>query len=76
MTDHGAAVDEWPALLERVLAADILVIGQPVWLGDNSSVTRKVIERLYGYSGVLNEQGQYAYYGRSVAAFSRATRTG
>ncbi|GAA3228088.1 flavodoxin family protein [Pseudonocardia petroleophila] len=64
MTEHGAATDEWPALLERVLAADILVIGGPIWLGDNSSVTRRVIERLYGYSGVLNEQGQYAYYGR------------
>ena len=27
-------------------------------------MTRRVIERLYGYSGVLNEQGQYSYYGR------------
>ena len=64
MTEHGAATDEWPALLTRVLAADILVIGGPIWLGDNSSVTRRVIERLYGYSGVLNSHGQYAYYGR------------
>ncbi|WP_116950643.1 flavodoxin family protein [Jiangella endophytica] len=64
MTEHGWERDEWPALLERVLAADILVIGGPIWLGDNSSVTRRVIERLYGYSGVLNTQGQYAYYGR------------
>ena len=43
---------------------DILVIAGPIWLGDNSSVTRRVIERLYGYSGVLNDRGQYAYYGR------------
>ncbi|KOX04980.1 flavodoxin family protein [Micromonospora profundi] len=64
MTEHGWDTDEWPALLTRVLAADILVIAGPIWLGDNSSVTRRVIERLYGYSGVLNEQGQYAYYGR------------
>ncbi|MEU6936422.1 flavodoxin family protein [Streptomyces rubiginosohelvolus] len=64
MTEHGWDTDEWPALLRRVLAADILVIGGSIWLGDNSSVTRRVIERLYGYSGVLNEQGQYAYYGR------------
>lgn len=64
MTEHGWETDEWPALLQRVLAADILVLAGPIWLGDNSSVTRQVIERLYGYSGVLNEKGQYAYYGR------------
>ncbi|MGB3354556.1 MAG: flavodoxin family protein [Mycobacterium sp.] len=64
MTEYGWATDEWPALLQRVLAADILVLAGPVWLGDNSSVMRHVIERLYGYSGVLNDKGQYAYYGR------------
>ncbi len=65
MTEYGWATDEWPALLQRVLAADILVLAGPVWLGDNSSVMRQVIERLYGYSGVLNDKGQYAYYGRA-----------
>ncbi len=76
MTEHGAATDEWPALLERVLAADILVIGGPIWLGDNSSVTRRVIERLYGYSGVLNDQGQYAYYGRVGGALLTGNEDG
>jgi multimeric flavodoxin WrbA len=65
MTEYGWKSDEWPALLQRVLAADILVLAGPVWLGDNSSVMRQVIERLYGYSGVLNDKGQYAYYGRA-----------
>ncbi|PBC75685.1 hypothetical protein BX265_0359 [Streptomyces sp. TLI_235] len=36
----------------------------PIWLGDNSSVTKKVIERLYACSSVLNAAGQSAYYGR------------
>ena len=54
MTEHGFATDEWPALYERVLAADILVIAGPIWLGDNSSVTKKVIERLYSCSSLLN----------------------
>ncbi len=65
MTEHGWETDEWPKLQQRVLAADILVLAGPVWLGDNSSVMRQVIERLYGYSGVLNDRGQYAYYGRA-----------
>ncbi len=52
------------ALYETVLAADILVLAGPIWLGDNSSVMKRVIERLYGCSSLLNEHGQYAYYGR------------
>jgi multimeric flavodoxin WrbA len=64
MTEHGWAVDEWPAIQEKVMAADILVVAGPIWLGDNSSVTKQVIERLYGNSSTLNSAGQYAYYGR------------
>jgi len=64
MTEHGAATDEWPEILPRVMSADILVIAGPIWLGDNSSVTKRVIERLYAGSSLLNEAGQYAYYGR------------
>lgn len=64
MTEHGWASDEWPALYQKVLGADILVLAGPIWLGDNSSVMKRVIERLYACSSLLNEQGQYAYYGR------------
>jgi multimeric flavodoxin WrbA len=64
MTEHGAARDDWPALYELVTAADILVLGTPIWLGEKSSVCTRVIERLYGNSSRLNEHGQYAYYGK------------
>jgi multimeric flavodoxin WrbA len=64
MTEHGWESDEWPAIYQRVMASDILVIAGPIWLGDNSSVTKQVIERLYAGSAELNEKGQYAYYGR------------
>ncbi len=64
MTEHGWASDDWPRLHEKVMAADILVLTTPIWLGEKSSVCTKVIERLYGGSGELNDQGQYAYYGR------------
>ena len=64
MTERGWASDAWPGLYGRVLAADILVIAGPIWLGDNSSVTKRVIERLYACSSLLNDRGQYAYYGR------------
>ncbi len=64
MTEHGFDRDDWPALCKRVMAADILVLGTPIWLGEESSVCRRVIERLYAESGKLNEAGQYIYYGR------------
>ena len=46
------------------MAADILVLCTPIWLGEKSSVCTRVIERLYGNSHLLNDAGQYAYYGR------------
>jgi multimeric flavodoxin WrbA len=64
MREHGVKADEWPEIYKRVEAADILVVAGPIWLGDNSSETKKVIERLYACSSLLNKQGQYAYYGK------------
>ena len=64
MTEHGFEKDDWPEIQQKVMDADILILGSPIWLGEKSSVCSKVIERLYGYSGILNEEGQYAYYGR------------
>ncbi|MEM6841363.1 MAG: flavodoxin family protein [Bacteroidota bacterium] len=64
MTEHGWQKDAWPEIYEKVQAADILVITTPIWLGEKSSVCTQVIERLYSNSGTLNDQGQYAYYGK------------
>ncbi|HMB91400.1 MAG TPA: NAD(P)H-dependent oxidoreductase, partial [Rhodothermales bacterium] len=54
MTEHGASEDVWPKIFKKVQAADILVIGTPIWLGEKSSVCQKLIERLYAMSGQLN----------------------
>jgi multimeric flavodoxin WrbA len=64
MTEHGWDRDDWPPIFERVMAADILVLLSPIWLGEKSSVCTQVIERLYGGSHLLNDEGQWAYYGR------------
>jgi multimeric flavodoxin WrbA len=56
--------DDWPALWPRIEAADILVIGTPIWLGEKSSVCTRVIERLYAMSSLLNAAGQYHFYGK------------
>ncbi len=64
MTEHGWDVDEWPGILDQVMAAEILVLAGPIWLGDNCSIMKQVIERLYSASSMLNDDGQYAFYGR------------
>lgn len=64
MTEHGAEKDEWPALFERIFAADILVIGTPIWLGEKSSIATRLVERIYAQSGQRNDKGQYLFYGK------------
>ena len=76
MTEHGWETDQWPAILEQVMAAHILVIGSPIWLGDKSSVCTLAIERLYAASGDLNEHGQYAYYGRAAGCLITGNEDG
>lgn len=65
MKEHGWEKDEWPEIHQKVMDANILIIGTPIWLGEKSSVASMVIERLYSFSGETNEHGQYSYYGRS-----------
>lgn len=64
MTEEDWDEDSWPELYKRVQAADILIIGTPIWLGEKSSICTMLIERLYGNSSQTNDEGQYAYYGK------------
>ncbi len=64
MTEHGWEKDEWPSLFKKIIQADILIIGTPIWLGEKSSVAQKLIERLYAMSGETNDKGQYLFYGK------------
>jgi multimeric flavodoxin WrbA len=60
-SDEGDG-DEWPAIRERVLAAEILVIATPTWLGRPSSVAQRVLERMDAMlSETDNQQRPVAY---------------
>lgn len=77
MREHGYDSDDFPALYEaQVMPAHILIIAGPIWLGDQSSLTRKLIERLYAYSSAVNEVGQWAYYGKVGAAVTTGNEDG
>ena len=63
-SDEGQG-DEWPAILARVRACDILVIAMPIWFGVRSSVAQLVMERLDGtYADSDPTTGQYPLYGK------------
>ena len=64
MTEHGFDKDSWPEIFNKVMAADVLIIGTPIWLGEKSSEAQKLIERLYAMSSKTNDKGQYIFYGK------------
>lgn len=76
MREHGWETDEWPEMYEKVKRADIVVIAGPIWLGDNSSVTKKLIERLYANSSDQNDAGQYLNYGKVGGALITGNEDG
>ena len=64
LSDEGEG-DEWPTILERIKACDILVIATPIWFGVRGSVCQRVLERLDGtYAQGDPVTGQYPLYGK------------
>lgn len=61
--------DDFPEILEKIKAADIIVVGTPIWFGVRSSVTQLLIERLDGTYGEGDEEtGQFPLYGKVAGA--------
>lgn len=56
--------DAWPKLLKKVLDADILVIGAPIWLGQPSSIAKRVLERMDAFIDAKDERGRMPSYGK------------
>jgi multimeric flavodoxin WrbA len=62
-SDEGKG-DDWPALRQRVVNADILVMGTPIWLGQPSSVSKRVMERLDAFLDETDDKGRMPSYGK------------
>jgi multimeric flavodoxin WrbA len=56
--------DEWPAIRSKVLAAQILVLASPTWLGRPSSVAQRVLERMDAMLSEQDEQARPVAYNR------------
>ena len=62
-SDEGEG-DDWPALRQRVINADIVVIGTPIWLGQPSSVAKRIMERMDAFLGERDDKERMPSYGK------------
>lgn len=65
-TDEGDG-DGWPVLRERVLAADVLVLVTPIWMGQLASVCKVVLERLDAEISETDDEGRPLLFGKVAA---------
>jgi len=68
VTDDEGDGDAWPAIREQVLAADILVLATPTWMGQLSSIAMRVLERLDNELGVTDDDGRPILFGKVAIA--------
>ena len=66
-SDEGPG-DDWPDLRRRILAADMLIFGTPIWLGQLSSVAKRVLERMDAFLGETDDRGRMPSYGKIAVA--------
>jgi multimeric flavodoxin WrbA len=66
-TDEGDG-DEWPSLRKLILGADILVLATPIWMGQPSSVSKRILERMDAFLGDIDKKGRYPTFGRVAIA--------
>lgn len=65
-SNEGAA-DAWPDIRRMILAADILIFGTPIWMGQPSSVAKRALERMDAFLSETDEQHRMVSYGRVAA---------
>lgn len=67
VTSNAGKGDQWPPLRKRILASDIVILGTPIWLGQPSSVCKRVLERMDAFLSETDKHGRMVSYG-TVAA--------
>jgi len=67
VTSDEGEDDAWPAVREKILDADILIAGTPVWLGQPSSIIKRAMERMDAFLSEKDDGGRMVSYGRVAA---------
>lgn len=65
-SDEGDG-DAWPDIRRRILDADILIMGTPIWMGQPSSVCKRALERMDAFLEEKDDEGRMVSYGRVAA---------
>lgn len=66
-SDEGPG-DDWPSVRRSILDCDILIFGTPIWLGQMSSLAKRVIERMDAFLGETDEKGRMPSFGKVAVA--------
>lgn len=66
-SDEGEG-DSWPDIRRRILASDILIFGTPIWLGQMSSLAKRVVERMDAFFSETDENGRMPSFGKVAVA--------
>jgi multimeric flavodoxin WrbA len=66
-TDMGDG-DAWPAIREKIMAADILLVSTPTWVGHMSSVAQRALERLDAELSETDDSGRPLVSGKVAVA--------
>jgi len=43
---HEGEGDEWPSIVDQIIAANIIIFATPIWWGGRSSLMQRIIERM------------------------------
>lgn len=65
-SDEGEG-DAWPEIRSKILEADILLLGTPIWLGQPGSVAKRALERMDAFLEETDDQGRMVSYGKVAA---------
>ncbi|WP_114227393.1 MULTISPECIES: flavodoxin family protein [Sphingomonas] len=60
--------DAWPGIRAKILAADILIFGTPIWMGQTCSVAKRALERMDAFLSETDEQGRMPSFGKLAVA--------
>jgi multimeric flavodoxin WrbA len=66
-SDEGPG-DDWPGIRRRILEHDILIFGTPIWLGQMSSIAKRVLERMDAFLGETDDRGRMPSFGKLAVA--------
>src|SRR6185437_8028415 len=67
VTSNEGRGDDWPKLRQRILEADILIVGTPIWMGQPSSVAKRICERMDAFFDELDDRQRMPSYNKVAA---------